>query len=255
MRVYVLGTGTSTGVPMLGCGCEVCRSVDEHDKRLRCSSLVSVGGTNILIDCGPDFREQMLRIPFMKIDAVLLTHEHYDHVGGLDDLRPYSVFGDVEIYADEMCAKHIQERIPYCFIPKDKRYPGVPSLNVHIAEPGKSIYVNDVEVVPLRVMHGKLPIMGYRIGDLGYVTDMSSISEEEEHRLYGVKCLIVNALRKNPHPSHQTLDEAVAFARRVGAEKTYFVHMSHDMGLHAVVNSELPGGMELAYDGMVIDVN
>lgn len=203
MRITILGSGTSCGVPQIGCPCEVCTSTDPKDKRLRCSSLVEVGGKRILIDCSPDFRQQMLRIDFKPLDAVLITHEHYDHVGGLDDLRPYSIFGDVDVYAEKFCADHLMERIPYCFTPKGKRYPGVPAINLIEMEPHVPIVIKDlektpmaseyledavkmkrqqvweelqqkkeaggedthydVEILPIRVMHGKLPIVGFRI--------------------------------------------------------------------------------------------
>lgn len=254
ITVHILGTGTSTGVPFIGCKCEVCRSTDSRDKRLRCSALVKVNGTTILFDCGPDFRQQVLKLPFEKIDAVFLTHEHYDHIGGLDDLRPYRRFGEVNVYADEICGKHIVERIPYCFTPKEKRYPGAPAINLEFIKPHIPINVNGVEVMPIQVMHGKLPILGFRVGDLAYITDMKTMETTELQYLIGVKYLIVNALRIDSHPTHQSLAEAITFTKLINPQKTYFIHMSHDIGLHANVNKELPFCMELAYDGMCLEL-
>ncbi len=253
MKITVLGSGTSTGVPQIGCNCAVCTSSDIHDKRLRCSALIETEGKRILIDCGPDFRQQMLSLPFSKLDAILITHEHYDHVGGLDDLRPFCTFGKVDVYAEDFCARHLEERIPYCFTPKEKRYPGVPSINLVRISPHKPFSVGGVEVMPLRVMHGKLPILGFRIGHFAYITDMKTIPDEELPLLSGIKILLVNALRHESHPSHQTVEEAIAFSRRVGAEKTFFIHMSHNVGLHAEEDCVLPEGFHFAYDGMEIE--
>ncbi|MCM1311381.1 MAG: MBL fold metallo-hydrolase [Bacteroides sp.] len=252
MKITILGSGTSTGVPQVGCGCEVCTSTDPHDKRLRCSALIETKGKRILIDCGPDFRQQMLSVPFEPLHAILVTHEHYDHVGGLDDLRPFCAFGEVNVYAEDFCARHLEERIPYCFTPKEKRYPGVPSINLTRISPHTPFYVDGIEIMPLRVMHGKLPILGFRIGSMAYITDMKTIPETELPLLKGIKLLLVNALRHEPHPSHQTVEEATAFARLIGAEQTVFIHMSHNVGLHAEEDKGLPEGFRFAYDGMEI---
>ena len=293
MKITILGSGTSCGVPQIGCPCKVCTSTDPKDKRLRTSALVEVGGKRILIDCGPDFRQQMLRIDFKPLDAVLITHEHYDHVGGLDDLRPYSIFGDVDVYAEKFCADHLMERIPYCFTPKEKRYPGVPAINLIEIEPHVPIIIKDVEkvpmadeyledavkrkrlqvweelralkeregetehgdvnILPIRVMHGKLPIVGFRIDNFAYITDMKTIPDTELPYLEGVEYMIVNGLRHKEHPSHQSIEEAIAFTQKLGVKETWLVHMSHHIEPHDIEEKTLPQGIHLAYDGEVIE--
>ena len=252
MKLTFLGTGTSVGVPTIGCTCRVCSSTDPHDKRLRASVLVESGDTRVLVDCGPDFRQQMLGREFKKIDAVLLTHEHYDHVGGIDDLRPFCTFGEVDVYADGNTVGDLRRRIPYCF--GESKYPGVPKINLSVVEPHRPFSIGSIDVLPIQVMHGKLPILGYRFGDLVYITDMKTIRKEEMEYLKDVKILIVNALRFSPeHHSHMTVNEAMEFIRMVSPEKTYFTHMGHDIGLHEEVNRQLPDDMDLAYDGQMIE--
>lgn len=252
MKLTFLGTGTSVGVPTIGCTCRVCSSTDPHDKRLRASVLVESGDTRVLVDCGPDFRQQMLGREFKKIDAVLLTHEHYDHVGGIDDLRPFCTFGEVDVYADGNTVGDLRRRIPYCF--GESKYPGVPKINLSVVEPHRPFSIGSIDVLPIQVMHGKLPILGYRFGDLVYITDMKTIRKEEMEYLKGVKILIVNALRFSPeHHSHMTVNEAMEFIRMVSPQKTYFTHMGHDIGLHEEVNRQLPDDMDLAYDGQMIE--
>ncbi|MBR0181430.1 MAG: MBL fold metallo-hydrolase [Prevotella sp.] len=253
MRLTFLGTGTSCGVPVIGCKCEVCQSADPHDKRTRCSALIETDKTRLLIDCGPDFRQQILPQPFRKIDAILITHAHYDHMGGMDDIRPYCQFGEMNVYADSLACKGMLEMLPYCFA--EHRYPGVPAIGLHEILPHQKLSFGDLEVIPFEVMHGKLPILGYRIGELAYITDMKTINESELDYLKDVKVLVVNALRYDkPHHSHQLVDEAVVFAHRVGAERTFIIHSCHDIGLHEEVNRKLPAGIELAYDGQVITI-
>ena len=253
MRLTFLGTGTSGGVPSIGCQCNVCQSNDPHDKRLRCSALLETDSTRVLLDCSPDFRQQILPFDFKPIDAVLLTHIHYDHVSGIDDIRPFCVFGSVNIYADEATEKALRITMPYCF--GEHLYPGVPLLNLHTVVLHEQISVGDIDIIPFQVMHGKLPILAFRIGTLAYITDMKTIEETEMQYLQGIDTLVVNALRRTKeHHSHQLLDDAIAFAKRVGARQTYLIHCTHQMGFHAEVSRLLPEGVFLAYDGLVIEI-
>jgi len=248
MKVRFLGTGTSTGVPQIGCDCAVCSSVDARDKRLRASVRIEAAGMVLVIDCTPDFRQQMLPLRFGKIDGMLLTHEHYDHIGGIDDLRPFSVFGSVDLFMEEQLSQTIRERMPYCFGPV--RYGGVPDINIRKISEKESFKVGDVDVIPIRVMHYKLPILGYRIRDFVYLTDVKTIPETEFDKLKNVDTLVISALRKKEHISHQTLQQALQVVDRIGPEKAYFTHMSHEMGLHEHVEKELPPHVKLAYDGL-----
>lgn len=253
MRLRFLGTGTSAGVPVMGCPCEVCHSEDPKDKRWRTAALLEVGSTRLLIDCGPDIRMQLMPLPFLPLDGVLLTHIHYDHVGGMDDLRGLCVFGDINVYADEATAAGLHTTMPYCFT--KHFYPGVPRLCLHAIQPHVPLKIRDAEVVPFTVMHGKLPILGYRIGKLAYITDMKTIDDEEYEYLKGVDTLVVNALRwEKEHHSHQLVGDAIALARRIGARRTYLVHLTHEIGFHDDANKKLPPGVEFAYDGLEIEI-
>ena len=248
MEITLLGTGTSCGVPVIGCSCEVCQSSDAKDKRLRCSILVEKGNTRLLVDCGPDFRQQILPQPFRRIDGILVTHAHYDHVGGMDDIRPYCQFGEINVYADAEACRGMLQMLPYCFAAN--RYPGVPAIGLHEIQAGQTMTIGDIDILPVRVMHGQLPILGFRFGRFAYITDMKSIEPEQVELLRGVDTLVVNALRfDRPHHSHQLVDDAVAFAHSIGSRHTLLTHMCHDVGLHKTANRRLPDDVELAYDG------
>ena len=260
MRVTFLGTGTSCGVPTIGCQCHTCTSPDPHDKRLRCSALVETELTRLLIDCGPDFRQQIMPQPFRRIDAILITHAHYDHMGGMDDIRPYCQFGEINVYADPLAREGMLQMLPYCFA--EHRYPGVPAIQLHEIHRHEPFTIGDLDIVPIQVMHHDLPILGFRITPqnaaakpLVYITDMKTIDLGAElPYIEGCDTLVVNALRQKPHHSHQTLDEAVVFARRVGARQTWLIHSSHDIGRHKEVNAQLPADIQLAYDGQVVSL-
>ena len=256
MQVTLLGTGTSTGIPVIGCRCRVCTSDDPRDKRSRCSALVSVNDLTIVIDTGPDFRLQALRHDLREVDAVLFTHHHADHIVGMDDLRPF-FFGNsrpLPCYAHPHTADVIGRTFPYIF--HDRSYPGVPNLQmVPIDGPFivSSRYDREgsVEIEPIPVLHGDLAMFGYRIGGFAYLTDTSQIPETSFDRLSGLDVLVLDALRHEPHPTHFTFDEALAAARRIAARETYFVHMTHSI-LHAEDEARLPAGIRLAYDDLVL---
>lgn len=250
MKIRFLGTGTSTGIPQVGCNCEVCTSTDSRDKRLRSSVLICENNRNLLIDCGPDFRLQMLPIPFEPLD-VLITHEHYDHVGGIDDLRPFCHFSDVQIYAEGYVCDAIQQRIPYCFT--DNKYPGVPNLVLNRIN-HTPLKIHEIDIQPIRLMHYQLPIFGYRIGNFAYLTDLKTIPESEYEKLKDLDVLVINALRIEEHLSHQNLEQALDQIKRIMPKKTYLTHMSHDMGLHKEVKKNLPADVFFAYDGLEIEV-
>ena len=254
MRLTFLGTGTSTGVPVIGCDCEVCRSRDAHDHRFRTAAMIETETTRILIDCGPDIRMQLLRVPFRKIDAVLLTHEHYDHVGGLDDLRPYcNKFGTLNIFANELTVNAVHHNFPYCFA--SHLYPGVPKFDMHVIAKHEPLRIGDIDIMPIEIMHDKLPILGYRFGSLAYITDMKSIDDGELPYLEGIKTLVVNGLRwEKPHHSHQLIGDAIEFAKKINATQIYIIHVTHQIGLYDEAHSRLPEGFAIPYDGMSVKV-
>ena len=291
-----LGTGTSTGVPQIGCHCPVCTSADPRDRRLRASAIVSIATaghsdhnsedtadsrTNLLIDCGPDFRQQILRAGAPPLDALLITHSHYDHVGGIDDLRPYCNIpalrhghtGPFPVYCSEDVARDLHTRVPYCFA--QHLYPGVPTYDIHIIEPYKEFRINDIRILPVTVMHARLPILGFRIDlpdsadtptstptnsstrtgahSIGYITDCKTLPQQSIDAMRGVDTLVINALRHTPHMSHITLDEALALIQDIAPRRAYLTHLSHDMGTHAATAATLPQGVAIATDTSNVD--
>ncbi|SFC60637.1 phosphoribosyl 1,2-cyclic phosphate phosphodiesterase [Parapedobacter composti] len=252
MTVRFLGTGTSQGIPVIACNCGVCTSSDPKDKRLRSSVLLQVDGQNIVIDTGPDFRYQMLREKVMRLNAILFTHSHKDHIAGLDDVRAFNRLQEraIDIYGAAEVHEALKREFYYAF--GMKKYPGVPELNLHEIT-SNPFSLAGTNVIPIEVMHYMMPVMGFRIGEFTYITDAKTIPDSEIEKISGTRVLVVNALQREPHISHFTLDEAVAFAHRIGAEQTYFTHISHRLGLHDEVQRGLPEGIALAYDGLVLD--
>lgn len=252
MKITFLGSGTSQGVPVIACECEVCKSADKHDKRLRVSVLVEMDGKTLLIDTGPDFRYQMLRADVKKIDAILYTHEHKDHVAGLDDVRAFNHKheSEVDIYAHKRVQEALKQEFHYVF--SGQNYPGIPKLKLNDIIEGINFQAAGIEIMPISVMHYLLPVFGFRIGDFTYITDAKTISQEEKNKIKGSKVLVINALQREKHISHLTFDEALALAAEIGAEKTYLTHISHKLGLHSEVSKQLPKDVFLAYDGLEI---
>lgn len=246
-RLTFLGTGTSTGVPLIGCDCAVCRSADPRDIRQRCSALIETQGKRILIDCGPDFRAQALRHNIRHLDAVMITHNHFDHLYGLDDVRP---LGNMPVYGDNVVLNTIHAFMPYCF--GEHKYPGSATIELHEVEALRPFTMAGIEILPVPVTHGRFEILGYRIGPLAYITDASHLSEQAFEALKGVKTLVLNALRITPHPSHFSLEESLAAAGRIVADNTYLIHFSHDIGLQALTEPTLPVGVHMAYDNLQI---
>ena len=253
MIITFLGTGTSQGVPVIACDCEVCTSTDKHDKRLRTSVLIQSADKTIVIDSGPDFRYQMLRAKVKHLDAIVFTHEHKDHIAGMDDIRAfnYKQHGPVEVYADTRVQTALHREFPYIFA--DKGYPGIPQINLHHIDL-TPFDIGSVHFIPIEVMHYRLPVLGFRIKDFTYITDAKTVSDAEKEKIRGSKILVINALQKETHISHLTLDEAIDFAKDINAEKTYFTHISHRLGKHADIMKELPAGIELAYDGLTLEI-
>jgi phosphoribosyl 1,2-cyclic phosphate phosphodiesterase len=253
VTITFLGTGTSQGVPVIACGCEICTSTYTQDKRLRTSILIEAADKTIVIDSGPDFRYQMLRAGVKHLDAIVFTHEHKDHIAGMDDIRAfnYKQNSPVDVYADARVQKALIREFPYIF--DGTGYPGIPQVVVHPIDT-TPFNIGSVKFTPIEVMHYKLPILGFRIKDFTYITDAKTVSESEKEKIRGTKTLVINALQKQTHISHFTLAEAIAFADEIGAEKTYLTHISHRLGKHFDISKELPANIELAYDGLKITV-
>lgn len=254
MKVTFLGTGTSQGVPFIGCGCAVCTSTDKHNNRLRASVWIETPETSIVIDSGPDFRYQMLRANVKKLDAIIFTHGHKDHVAGLDDVRAYNYHDNkaMEVFATEETQTTLRREFDYVF--NKPHYPGIPLINLNTITADKSFFVNGLKITPIRLLHYKMEVLGFRIGDFTYITDANYIDRDEMQKIKGSKTFVINALRHEEHISHYTLQQAIDIAHAINADKTYFTHISHQLGLHADIEATLPKGMHLAYDGLVLDL-
>ena len=252
-KVTFLGTGTSQGVPVIACPCDTCRSIDLRDKRLRSSVLIVSNGQTIIIDTGPDFRQQMLRENIKNLDAVLYTHEHKDHTAGLDDIRSFNYLKQkpMDVYAEPQVIRSLQMEYAYVFA--EKKYPGVPQVIIHSIE-NQNFKLDGLEIIPIRVMHYRLPILGFRIGDFTYITDANYISEKEKEKIIGTRYLVINALRKQKHISHFSLEEALKLIAELSPKRAYITHISHQMGKFEDVQNDLPAGVMLAYDGLQIEI-
>lgn len=251
LEIEFLGTGTSTGVPSIGCLCAVCLSEDPRDQRLRTSAIVRYGGKHILLDCGPDFRTQILRASDERLDALLITHIHYDHVGGIDDLRAYCYEHHFPVFARADVIDDLRARLPYCFA--DKPYPGAPLLDFMPVKEGELFDFAGISIEPLPVMHHKL-ILGYRIGPMAYITDAKKVYPEVIERLKGIPLLVINALRYRLHNTHMSLNETLEVVREISPGRTYLIHMSDGIGLHAQTERQLPADVHLAYDGLIVQI-
>jgi phosphoribosyl 1,2-cyclic phosphate phosphodiesterase len=253
MQITFLGTGTSGGVPLIGCQCRVCKSSDPRDKRLRTSILVQANDLTIAVDCGPDFRQQMLREDVRHLDAILMTHQHKDHTGGLDDIRSFNFINKkpVDIYCDFPTELGIKEQYSYAFTETD--YPYLPKMNF-IRIDNEEFNIRGLKVIPVEVMHATMPVLGFRFGDFTYITDAKTISPAEREKIRGTKVLVVNALRRENHYSHFTIDEALELVNDIKPERAYFTHMSHQFGLHEEVEKTLPPNVLVGYDGLKIHI-
>ena len=251
-RLTFLGTGTSQGVPIIGCKCKVCTSTDLKDKRLRSSALIEHNGKKILIDAGPDFRQQLLRENIGNLDAILLTHEHKDHTGGLDDVRAINYLQKkiLPIYCEKRVEESLHREYSYAFC--EIKYPGIPQFNINIID-SNPFNIDGVNITPIRVYHRKLPILGYRIGNITYITDANKIEEHELKKVMGSKILVLNTIRKEKHFSHFSLSEAIEVAQKVGADATYLTHLSHQIGTHKDLSNCLPKGIYASYDGLSVE--
>ncbi len=253
MKITFLGTGTSQGIPVIGCDCVVCKSSDSKNNRLRVSVLVETDDKTIVIDSGPDFRYQMLRAGVKDLDAILFTHEHKDHVAGLDDIRPfnYLLHKKIDIYATIRVQEALKREFSYIF--SDIKYHGIPQINLHTVT-NEPFNLGKTNVIPIEVLHFKMPVMGYRFNDFTYITDAKTVAHESIENIKGTKILVINALQIDSHISHFTLSEAIDFANLIGAETTYFTHMSHNLGLHNEIEKDLPANIKLAFDGLSFEL-
>ena len=253
MKITFLGTGTSQGVPLIGCECNVCKSTDPKDKRLRSSVMIENDGHSFVIDSGPDFRQQMLREDVKKLDAVIFTHEHKDHIAGLDEVRAFNYLSgrEMPVYATARVEEALKREFAYVFSGVD--YPGIPKIKIHTISK-VPFEIGGTLFIPVEVFHMNLPVLGFRIGDLSYITDANFISNEEKEKIKGSKVIVLNALRKEKHVSHYTLDEAVELIRELAPEQGYLIHISHQLGKHAEINKELPSFITCAFDGLRIEV-
>jgi phosphoribosyl 1,2-cyclic phosphate phosphodiesterase len=252
LRLTFLGTGTSQGVPVIACKCETCSSEDPKDKRLRTSVLLEIEDKVIVIDTGPDFRQQMLVNKVTTLDAVLFTHEHIDHIGGLDDIRAFNFINKrpMDVFAENRVIRALKYEFPYIFT--ENKYPGVPEVNLKLIDENE-FFIEGIKVLPIRVMHYKMPVLGFRFNDFAYITDANYISEEEKEKLIGVKYMVINALRKEKHVSHYSLSQALDIIRELSPRKAFLTHLSHQMGTHKAIESNLPSGVFVAYDGLTIE--
>lgn len=251
MIVTFLGTGTSQGIPLIGCKCAICQSTDLKDKRLRSSVFIEIEGVNIIIDTGPDFRQQMLREQIEQLDAVVFTHSHKDHTAGFDDIRAFNYIQQkaMDVFANSEVEVALRRDFHYIF--DEFKYPGVPDIVLHSID-NQPFEFKGIRIIPILVQHYKMPVFGFRINDFTYITDANAIGKSEIDKIRGTKFLVLNALRKEKHISHFNLEEAIALSKEIGAEQTYFTHISHQLGLHNNVNSELPRGIQIAFDGLKI---
>ena len=255
IKITFLGTGTSQGIPVIGSDHPVSLSKDLKDKRLRSSILIEYKNLHFTIDCGPDFRQQMLRANCKKLDGIIFTHEHADHTTGIDDVRPFFFRqGKIPIFLNERVLKSLKNRFAYIFDPKQK-YPGAPDFQVNIIENNKNFKISDLEITPIESMHLKLSVFGYRIENFAYLTDVKTISDEELKKLKGLDTLVINALRFEPHPSHLNVEEAIEIIDQIKPKNTFFTHISHNMGFHEEVCKKLPKNVTLAYDGLVLEID
>ncbi len=253
MKLTFLGTGTSQGIPLIGCQCAVCLSKDNSDKRLRTSVMIQSETTTVVIDSGPDFRQQMLRENVRKLDGLVFTHSHKDHLAGMDDIRAFNYIQkkDMDVYANEETQAMIKNDFAYIFT--NNSYPGIPQVQMHLIDKNSAFTIGDITFVPIEVMHFKMNVLGFRVKNLTYITDANFISAEEKQKIIGSDILILNALRREKHISHFTLDEAIEISNELESKQTYFTHISHQLGLHEEVEKELPLGKNLAYDMLSIE--